>query len=76
MKQVPTVTRCGALDAQVCVPKEWTDEQAVALCESLYPCGTTGGWHIRKEGDKALNGSPERVECAGSSEFVHIMLDA
>jgi hypothetical protein len=71
-----TVTRRGALGMQVCVPSDWTDEQVVAFAESEYPCGTTNGWLIRRAGDEALAGQPERVECSQEAGHVHVMLDA
>lgn len=62
---------------QVCVTADWTDEQVKAFADSKYPCGTTHGWHIRREGDPALGGDAERVPCATNVEsHVHIMLDA
>ena len=71
-----TVVRTGPLDMQVCIPKNWTDEQAVTFAEEQNPCGTTGGWGIRKQGDKLLLGCDERVQCSDKKDFVHIMLDA
>ena len=53
------VTRRGALDMQVCVPADWTDAQVIAFAEQSNPCGTRGGWQIRKEGDPDLSGDPE-----------------
>lgn len=70
------VTKRGMLDMQVCVPADWTDEQAVAFAERAYPCGTTNGWVIRREGDEALAGDPERRPCEKRAGHVHIMLDA
>jgi hypothetical protein len=73
------VTRAGALDMQVCVPKDWTDEQVRDFAELEYPCGTQNGWQIRKEGDKNLAGSHERVPCADENRkttHVHVVLDA
>ena len=72
----PEVTRFGALDMQVCVPKEWSDGMVTRFAEQEYPCGTTNGWRIRRTGDLALGGKPERVTCEGREDFVHIMLDA
>jgi hypothetical protein len=71
-----TVTRQGALDMQVCVPAEWTDEQVKAFANRENPCGTSHGWQIRREGDKALAGAKERVQCKTLESNVHIMLDA
>jgi hypothetical protein len=70
------VTRAGALSIQVCVPNEWTDKQVIEFAESEYPCGTTNGWHIRRQGDEALGGCDERVTCSMDDAKVHIMLDA
>jgi hypothetical protein len=71
-----SITKRGTLDMQVCVPSEWTDEQVKSFAERENPCGTTHGWQIRREGDEALVGSKERVQCASISTNVHIMLDA
>lgn len=71
------VTKPGlALDMQVCVPKEWTDDQAIAFAESEWLCGTTAGWSIRREGHQLLGGTAERVQCSDDLNQVHIMLDA
>jgi len=71
----PEVTRKGILDMQVCVPMNWIDEQVLLFAENENTCGTKNGWHIRKEGDKYLNGSHERVQCEERVNYVHIMLD-
>ena len=70
------VTRVGFLSMQVCVPTDWTDEQAREFAEKENPCGTTHGWHIRKQGDPALSGCDERVACHEREDHVHLMLDA
>lgn len=72
----PEVTRTGLLDMQVCVPEDYTDEQVVEFAERENSCGTSSGWHIRKSGDEALGGQPERNPCSAHSGKVHIMLDA
>lgn len=72
----PMVTKTGALSMQVCVPADWTDQQATSFAERENPCGTTCGWVMRKQGDDALAGANERVSCAERDGFVHIMLDA
>lgn len=72
----PEVTRRGALDMQVCVPKDWTDEQVLEFAEMENPCGTSTGWGIRREGSEFLQGTPERVPCCERDGAVHIMLDA
>jgi hypothetical protein len=72
------VVYAGALDMQVCVPGDWSDEQVKGFADSAVPCGTMNGWGIRREGDRALAGASERVTCASGDRpgFVHIMLDA
>ena len=72
----PEVTRAGLLDVQVCVPHTWSDEEVVAFAERKYPCGTSGGWQIRREGSSLLEGDPERAPCTQRPGFVHIVLDA
>lgn len=70
------VTRRGALDMQVCVPADWDDDAVKRFADRENLCGTEYGWHVRKEGDKNLAGSPERIACSGRASFVHVMLDA
>ena len=70
------ITKTGALDMQICVPKYWDDKQIKELSEQKNPCGTQNGWQIRKQGDKSLLGANERVSCSVKKNFVHIMLDA
>ena len=72
----PQVTQYGFLSMQVCVPEDWDDQQVREFAEDDYPCGTTNGWFIRREGDESLAGYHERVACEGRPGFVHIMLDA
>ena len=71
----PEVTRRGALDMQVCVPEDWTDEQVQNFAEERNPSGVEGGWLIRKTGHPLLGGDLERSPCYGKSTFVHITLD-
>jgi hypothetical protein len=71
------VIRRGPLDMQVCVPKDWSDEQIKKFANLQNLCGTEHGWHIRKQGDEALGGDPERNPCQQSpSTHVHLVLDA
>ena len=76
--QEPEARQCWGLAVQVCVPTDWSDDQVLAFAESEYPCGTTHGWAIRKEGHERLSGDPERNPCANPVRrgFVHIMLEA
>lgn len=78
MPEQPMVTRHCALDMQVCVPSEWTDDQVKDFADRENPCGTTHGWAITREGDKALRGDGGRVSCQGNDRkgYVHIMLHA
>ncbi len=72
----PRVNGRWVLSIQVCVPNEMPDDQVVAFAEKEYPCGTENGWQIRREGNEALEGDPERVKCGERSGCVHTMLDA
>ena len=72
----PEVTYRGLLDMQVCVPKEYTDEQVIKFAEKENPCGTMHGWGVRKQGHKLLGGSNERVQCSKNPNKCHIMLNA
>lgn len=68
------VTRRGMLDMQVCVPTDWTDEQAEVFANRENPAGTSHGWKLRAADDPAQAGAPIRVNCADRSGQVHIML--
>ncbi len=71
------ITQRGAFSCQVCIPAQWTDEQAKQFADRENLCGTANGWFVRKQGDPALAGRDERVPCeARGPEFVHVMLDA
>lgn len=72
----PLITKIGALDMQVCVPKDFTDEQVLTFANEKNPCGTRNGWQIRRAGDRLLAGDDERVTCLDCQDKVHIMLDA
>ena len=69
------VTMFGAIDMQVCVPEDWSDEQVIEFAERENPCGTVLGWIIRREGDPALNKDPERQPCKARADHVPVMLD-
>jgi len=73
---IAEVTKIGLFDCQICIPKSWTDEEAKSFAEVNNPCGTANGWQIRREGDEALGGDPERQPCAQREAYVHIVLDA
>lgn len=70
------VIRYGALDMQVCVPDNWTDNHVEQFADMENECGTAYGWAIRKKGGKLLDGQPERNPCVERNGFVHITLDA
>jgi hypothetical protein len=69
------VTYRGFLDMQVCVPASWNDREVLNYAEEVNESGTNNGWFVRKAGDKALNGDPERQPCAEREGYVHIVLD-
>lgn len=70
------VTRQGILDMQVCVPKDWNDEQVTEFANYANECGTQNGWVIRRQGSEYLQGADERVTCEDRDGHVHVMLDA
>jgi len=70
------ILRTGFLDMQVCVPKDFTDEQVKEFADSYNPCGTKNGWLILKQGSKYLGGADERVVCSRKDDHVHIVLEA
>lgn len=72
-----SIARRGFLDVQVCVPVDWSDDQVLDFAQTEYPCGTTNGWAIRREGSPfLLAGDPERCPCQDLPGHVHITLDA
>lgn len=75
MSEQAQVLRRGALDMQVCVPRDWTDEQVKDYADTAIMPGTTNGWTIRRTGDEALDGDPERAPCDLHTYKVHITLD-
>jgi hypothetical protein len=75
MTAAATVTKVKLASIQVCVPSGWTDEQVVSFADSKQPTGLDHGWSIRKQGDPALQGDPERNICRQNKDMVHIVLD-
>ena len=63
----PTVTRHALLNIQVCVPKEWSNKQAIEFAEREYPAGTELGW---------CAGRLARVNCDNGDNMIHVVLDA
>jgi hypothetical protein len=76
MDELPMVTRVKVLSMQVCVPKDWNDDQVVNFAEKENPCGTTAGWGIIRQGDERLQGTDARVQCVERPTFVHVCLGA
>lgn len=73
--QPPSVTRMKLASLQVCAPASFTDEEVEEFANRERPTGIDSRWTIRRTGDPALNGDPERNPCADDPENVHIMLD-
>lgn len=71
----PIVTSMKLLSIQVCVPKDWSDEQITFFANAQQPCGTRHGWQIRRQGDPLLAGDDERVPCDDEPDNVHVMID-
>jgi hypothetical protein len=70
------ITRRSMLSCQACIPKHWTDAMAKDFADRENLCGTENGWLLRKQGDPALSGCDERVQCQERPGFVHVMFDA
>jgi hypothetical protein len=60
---------------QVCIPEDWTDQQAIDFGEADNPCGTTYGWTVRT-GERIREGDLERGPCEDREGYVHLVLDA
>lgn len=69
------ITKQGVCSMQVCVPKDWSDDQVTEFANTENPTGIDSQWQIRREGDELLAGQSERVVCSQDSDKVHIMLD-
>lgn len=73
---VREVIRHSIFDLQVCVPKTDSDADVTRWVNRHSPSGTQNGWSIMKNGDKYLDGAPERVPCADAPEHqVHIRFE-
>lgn len=68
----PQVTQRGLLHCQVCVPKDWTPEQARDWLQSVNPAGTRAGW-IFVDSSEQLSGDQPIVECRLRNGFVHMV---
>ena len=71
----PILMRNTLLSCAVCAPKKMTSLEVEAWVNLNNPAGTQNGWMLRKEGDEALQGDPERAQCADDPSRVHIMFD-
>ena len=71
----PEVTRTSIFDMQVCVPSDWTDEQAEEFANEQNPSGLELGWKMLHNGNKYLGGAGERVNCSKRDGYVHIRLE-
>lgn len=71
----PQIVRTGALDMQVCVPIEWSDDEIVSFANLENPAGTENGWHIRTD-PELLAGCPVRNPCGiYHATKAHVTLD-
>jgi hypothetical protein len=70
----PEVVRRGLVSMQVCVPSDFTDEQAAAFANGDTPTGIESEWRVAKQGHDVLAGSDERVTCEQRSGCVHLVL--
>lgn len=75
MDEDAEVVRFSLLSLQCCVPREWTDERAEQFANRAHPTGIESPWRMRHQGDEALAGCDERVQCTKHEHRVHIMFD-
>jgi hypothetical protein len=69
------IIRRGLFAIQVCVPKDWTDQQIIEFAEEANPCGTERGWQIRRYLEEEAN-YQERGQCMDHENHVHLVLEA
>ena len=55
---------------QICVPRDWSDKQALEFAEQEYPCSHSQGWQIRESRGN------NRSRCVNFDSHCHIVLDA
>jgi hypothetical protein len=72
---LPEVIRHSLFSVQVCVPVDWTDEQARAFAERECPAGTQNGWVLRTT-EKGRPDYPVRIKCSARPDCVHMVFDA
>lgn len=72
---LPEVTSVGLASMQVCVPEDFTQEQAEEFANKETPTGISSNWTMREQGHPFLQGSDARVKCDEREGCVHIMLD-
>lgn len=68
------VIQCSELSIKVRVPAFWFDKRVIEFVNHKNPCGTKHGWIIRRTGDPALHGDPERKSCKEYVGMVYIIL--
>lgn len=71
----PSVIQQRFLNIQICVPKDWTDEQAEEFANEEISTGITSKWEMVHDNDDMLNGDPERAQCDDDPEYIHIVLN-
>ena len=64
---LPMVIRFNLLNCQVCVPKQYTDEEVEAFVNKDMPTGIGSEWKIHRT-------EPVRVACEQDFDNVHIVL--
>ena len=63
----------GICGMQVCVVKDATDEEILAICNRENPSGTTLGWcEVARETHEDEKARP--VQCANDPERLHLLV--
>ena len=70
----PEITRHGLMDLQVCVPKDYTDQQVEEFANEAAPTFISSKWTMKKADDPTLGGDPVRQQCLSREDCCHIML--
>lgn len=64
------ILKVGLCDCQVCVPQDWTEEQAEAFANTQHPTGIRSRWKVRDPS----NGDARRVTCGDDNTKVHYLM--
>jgi hypothetical protein len=74
----PLVFRMNFLTCNICVPKDWTEEQILKVAEEQNPAGTSNGWFVYTQEmldeNEYSKGTQAIVPCDELEGHVHYIL--